>query len=159
MTEAEVNAAVEKLVAAANEESEKASREYEEACRQKKYAAAENHTLRSSFLEEALETLKTDHEALLKKIQDELDESLMALYAENVAGSGTGEGINPDDAPYDADYTLNARDRYLRVKDYYLSYSDLNQAYDDLSRDEIAMDYLGSYYYYLLRLQIGRAHV
>ena len=31
MTEAEVNAAVEKLVAAANEESEKASREYEEA--------------------------------------------------------------------------------------------------------------------------------
>ena len=58
MTEAEVNAAVEKLVAAANEESEKASREYEEACRQKKYAAAENHTLRSSFLEEALETLK-----------------------------------------------------------------------------------------------------
>ena len=76
----------------------------------------------------------------------------MALYAENVAGSGTGEGINPDDAPYDADYTLNARDRYLRVKDYYLSYSDLNQAYDDLSRDEIAMDYLGSYYYYLLRL-------
>ena len=27
-------------------------------------------------------------EALLKKIQDELDESLMALYAENVAGSG-----------------------------------------------------------------------
>ena len=80
---------------AANEESEKASREYEEACRQKKYAAAENHTLRSSFLEEALETLKTDHEALLKKIQDELDESLMALYAENVAGSGTGEGDQP----------------------------------------------------------------
>lgn len=152
MTEAEVNAAVEKLVAAANEESEKASREYEEDCRQKRYDAAENRTLRSSMLEEALATLKADYDALLKKIQEELDESLLALYAENVEGSGTGEGVNPDDAPYDADYTLNARDRYLRVKEYYLSYSDLNQAYDDLSKDEVAMDYLGNYYYYLLRL-------
>lgn len=152
MTEEEVNAAVEKLVAAANEESEKAVREYEEACRQKQYAAAENRTLRSSFLEEALALLKEDNEATLKKIQEELDESLLALYAENVAGSGTGEGVNPEDAPYDADYSLNARDRYLRVKDYYLSYSDLSQAYDDLGKDEVAMDYLGEYYFYLLRL-------
>lgn len=152
MTEEEVNAAVEKLVAAANEESEKAVREYEEACRQKRYAAAENRTLRSSFLEEALALLKEDNEATLKKIQEELDESLLALYAENVAGSGTGEGVNPEDAPYDADYSLNARDRYLRVKDYYLSYSDLSQAYDDLGKDEVAMDYLGEYYFYLLRL-------
>lgn len=152
MTEEEVNAAVEKLVAAANEESEKAVREYEEACRQKRYGAAENRTLRSSFLEEALALLKEDNEATLKKIQEELDESLLALYAENVAGSGTGEGVNPEDAPYDADYSLNARDRYLRVKDYYLSYSDLSQAYDDLGKDEVAMDYLGEYYFYLLRL-------
>lgn len=152
MTEEEVNAAVEKLVTAANEESEKAVREYEEACRQKRYAAAENRTLRSSFLEEALALLKEDNEATLKKIQEELDESLLALYAENVAGSGTGEGVNPEDAPYDADYSLNARDRYLRVKDYYLSYSDLSQAYDDLGKDEVAMDYLGEYYFYLLRL-------
>ena len=152
MAEEEVNAAVEKLVAAANEESEKAVREYEEACRQKRYAAAENRTLRSSLLEEALALLKEDNEATLKKIQEELDESLLALYAENVAGSGTGEGVNPEDAPYDADYSLNARDRYLRVKDYYLSYSDLSQAYDDLGKDEVAMDYLGEYYFYLLRL-------
>ena len=152
MTEEEVNAAVDKLVSAANEESEKASREYEEACRQKRYAAAENRTLRSSSLEGALVVLKSDYEALLEKIQKELDESLLALYAEGVEGGGTGEGIDPSEAPYDADYSLNARDRYLRVKEYYLSYSDLQQAYDDLSRDEIAMDYLGNYYYYLLRL-------
>ena len=152
MTEEEVNAAVEKLVAAANEESEEAVREYEEACRQKVYAAAENRTLRSSILTGALAQLKEDNEARLKKIQDELDESLLALYAENVSGSGTGEGIDSSEAPYDADYSLNARDRYLRVKEYYLSYDDLSQAYEDLGKDEIAMDYLGDYYFYLLRL-------
>ena len=47
---------------------------------------------RSSILEKLLETLKADYDALVLKIQNDLDESLDALYAENEPSGGGGEG-------------------------------------------------------------------
>ena len=44
------------------------------------------------------------------------------------------------------------RDRYVIVKDYYLAYEDKAQALADLREDDVAKDYLGNFYDYLLQL-------
>lgn len=152
MTEEELNQAVNKLISEANDESENARMEYEKNCRKEKYRAAENRTLRSTILDAALAELKAAYDKLVLKIQEELDESLQALYAENDPDGQPGEGIDPDDAPYEVDYSLPSRDRYVAVKNYYMAYDDMAQALLDFQNDEIAKDYLGTYYDYLLQL-------
>ena len=152
MTEEEFNQAVNKLISEANDDSENAKLEYEKNCRKEKYRAAENRTLRSTVLDAALAELKDTYDKLVLKIQSELDESLEALYAENYPVGQPGEGINPDDAPYEVDYSLPSRDRYVAVKNYYMAYDDMAQALLDFQKDEIAKDYLGTYYDYLLQL-------
>ena len=62
------------------------------------------------------------------------------------------EGIDPDSAPYEVDYSLPMRDRYVAVKNHYLAYDDLALALEDLNNDAVAKDYLGSYYDYLVQL-------
>ena len=152
MTEEEFNQAVNKLISEANDDSENAKLEYEKNCRKEKYRAAENRTLRSTVLDAALAELKDTYDKLVLKIQSELDESLEALYADNYPEGQPGEGINPDDAPYEVDYSLPSRDRYVAVKNYYMAYDDMAQALLDFQKDEIAKDYLGTYYDYLLQL-------
>ena len=153
MTAEELEQAINKLIAEANEESEQAKREYEADCLAEKNRALARRTFRSSILEKLLETLKADYDALILKIQNDLDESLDALYAENEpSGGGGGEGIDPDDAPYEVDYTLPMRDRYVAVKNYYLGLPDKAAALAAFEADEIAKDYLGSYYDYLYQL-------
>lgn len=152
MTAEELEKAIEKLISEANEESEQAKREYEADCLAEKNRALARRAFRSSILEKLLETLKADYDALVLKIQSDLDESLEALYAENEPSGGGGEGIDPDDAPYEVDYTLPMRERYVAVKNYYLGLPDKAAALAAFEADEIAKDYLGSYYDYLYQL-------
>lgn len=150
MTQEEFDAAVNKLIARANEQSGEAKAEYDEDCLAAKFGAMERRTLRSSILQNALDELKAAYDALVLKIQEELDESLAALYAEE--GITGPPGTDPGDAPYEVDYTLTMRDRYVIVKDYYLAYEDKAQALADLREDDVAKDYLGNFYDYLLQL-------
>lgn len=152
MTQEELEKAIQKLIEEANLDSAKAKEEYEEDCRKAKYSALERRILRSSIYENILQKLKEEYDALVLRIQKELDESLEALYAEGDTGGETPPDINPDDAPYEVDYTLPMRDRYVIVKNYYLGYDDMAQALADYEADKIAKDYLGTYYDYLLQL-------
>ncbi len=153
MTAEELEKAIEKLIAEANEESAAATAEYEQDCLEATFRLLRQSTNRSSILENWLAALREAYDALVKKIQRELDESLEALYAENEpSGGDEGEGIQPDEAPYEVDYTLPMRDRYVAVKNYYLAYDDPAAALADYRSDAIARDYLGTYYDYLLQL-------
>lgn len=152
MTQEELEAAAEKLIGEANEDSAAAKREYEKDCLSEKNRALSRRIFRSSILENILAVLKSDYEALVKKIQKELDESLAALYGEGDTGGEGGEGGEGGDAPYEVDYTLPMRDRYVIVKNYYLSYADPAQALADFEKDEIAKEYIGVYYEYLRQL-------
>ena len=152
MTDEELEKAVNKLIAEANEESASAKKEYENDCLSEKYHMLARRTFRSSVLEKALAVLKEEYDSLVQKIQDDLNESLDALYAENSGGSEPGGGIDPSEAPYEVDYTLPMNERYIVVKDYYLSIPDKGEALRQLEQDEIAKDYLGTYYDYLVQL-------
>ena len=67
-------------------------------------------------------------------------------------------GEEPDDdepdAPYEVDESLPMRDRYIAVKNYYLSIPDAAEALELLRDDDVAKEYLGTYYNYLEQLLI-----
>lgn len=151
MTQEELEAAAEKLIGEANEDSAAAKKKYEKDCLSEKNNALSRRIYRSSILANILAVLKSDYEELVKKIQKELDESLAALYGEGNTGGEGGEG-GGGDAPYEVDYTLPMRDRYVIVKNYYLGYADPERALADFEKDEIAKDYIGVYYEYLRQL-------
>lgn len=152
MTAEELEKAVQKLIEEANAESAAAKSEYEKDCLEAQYDALKRRTFRSSILENLLAARKEEYDAEVLRIQKDLDESLEALYAEGDTGGETPPEINPDDAPYEVDYTLSMRDRYVIVKNYYLDYDDMAEALADFEADDIAKDYLGTYYEYLYQL-------
>ena len=152
MTAEELEKAVQKLIEEANAESAAAKSEYEKDCLEAQYDALKRRTFRSSILENLLAARKEEYDAEVLRIQKDLDESLEALYAEGDTGGETPPEIDPDDAPYEVDYTLSMRDRYVIVKNYYLNYDDMAEALADFEADDIAKDYLGTYYDYLYQL-------
>lgn len=150
MTQEELDAAVQRLIVEANEKIAERNAEYENAVSQASGRAISNRTARSTFFDEILAVLKSECSKDVLKIQKNLDESLAALYLEGEAsGGGSGGSV---DAPYEVDYSLPMRDRYVTVKNYYLAYEDKDQAYTDALNDEIAKDYLGEFYENLLQL-------
>ena len=82
VTDAELNAAAQKLIEEANAESEAALAEYERDCLSARFRLLERGTYRSSILQDSLNELRAAYDKLVLRIQRELDESLEALYAE-----------------------------------------------------------------------------
>ena len=152
MTAEELDTAVDKLIGEANENSEDAKRDYEEKVLDAKFTALENRTYRSDIYELTLAELKEEYEEKVECIQRELDESLDALYAEGETAPEEPEPDPPTEAPYEVDYSLPMRERYIVVKNYYMSIEDRNAAVDQLEHDETAKAYLGEYYNYLMEL-------
>lgn len=168
----ELNAAAQKLIEEANTESAAALASYEEDCLRMRFRLLERGTYRSSILSDALHELRADYDAQVLRIQKELDESLEALYAEaqepeepggeepggEEPGGEEPGGEEPDDdepdAPYEVDESLPMRDRYIAVKNYYLSIPDAAEALELLRDDDVAKEYLGTYYNYLEQLLI-----
>ena len=64
---------------------------------------------------------------------------------EPTTGGETGDSGN-DDSGYLVDYELSYLERYIQVRDYYLGIEDANERLALLAADEVAINYLGSYY-------------
>ena len=93
VTDAELNAAAQKLIEEANAESEAALAEYERDCLSARFRLLERGTYRSSILQDSLNELRAAYDKLVLRIQRELDESLEALYAE---AEEPDDGEDPD---------------------------------------------------------------
>ena len=152
MTEVEVERAAQRLIKEANRQSDVERRKYEDDRYTEECDASARRAARSSILQNILARLKEDLDDAVAEIQSELDEKLEELYAQSGAsGSGPG-GSGGEDAPYEVDYSLPMRERYITVRDYYLSYEDKEEALSDFLADTVAQDYLGSYYSYIQQL-------
>ena len=154
MTQEEADKIAQRLIAEATRRSDVERRAHERELHEAVCDAAARRTARSTILAGILDSLKAAFDDEIARIQSELDEKLDELYADISPGTPpSGDpGIDPDDAPYEVDYSLPLRERYIAVRDYYLSYEDNAEALADLRADEIAKDYLGSYYGYVLQL-------
>lgn len=69
----------------------------------------------------------------------------------------TGDGGN-DDTGYLVDYELSYLERYTQVRDYYLSIPDPDERIALLAADEVAQDYLDSYYNTLFNYLVSLAN-
>ena len=96
MTTEELEEAIERLIEEANVQTAEAKADYERNVLDAKYGAVERRTCRGCALEQELEELREAYDALILRIQKDLDESIAALQAEEGAGTG-GEG--GEDAP------------------------------------------------------------
>ncbi len=155
MTQEEAEKAAGRLIKEANRKSDVERRAHEREKHEAVCDAAARRTARSSILATILEELKTKFDDAIAEIQSELDEKLDELYAsvtEPEDPSDPGPGIDTGEAPYEVDYSLPMRERYIAVRDYYLGYEDKEEALSDLLQDEIAEDYLGAYYSYVQQL-------
>ena len=86
VTDAELNAAAQKLIEEANAESEAALAEYERDCLSARFRLLERGTYRSSILQDSLNELRAAYDKLVLRIQRELDESLdCLLYTSDAA--------------------------------------------------------------------------
>ena len=107
VTDAELNAAAQKLIEEANAESEAALAEYERDCLSARFRLLERGTYRSSILQDSLNELRAAYDKLVLRIQRELDESLEALYAEaeepDDGEDPGGDGEDPDGDGKDPD--------------------------------------------------------
>ena len=151
MTEEEIKKAEERLIKEANRKSAVERREYERKEYEERCRASERRTARSSILTDILEALKTDFNDKIDEIQNELNEKLEDLYSRNDVAE-TPPGSGGEDAPYEVDYSLPMRERYVTVRDYYLAYEDKEEALSDFLADTVAKDYLGPYYTYVHQL-------
>ena len=152
MTEEEVKKAEERLIKEANRKSAVERREYERKEYEERCRASERRTARSSILTDILEALKTDFNDKIDEIQNELNEKLEDLYSRNDVAETPPGGSGGENAPYEVDYSLPMRERYVTVRDYYLAYEDKEEALSDFLADTVAKDYLGSYYTYVHQL-------
>ena len=64
---------------------------------------------------------------------------------EPTSGDETG-GSGSDNSGYIVDYELSYIERYIQVRDYYLSIEDPHERIALLRQDEVARQYLGTYY-------------
>lgn len=64
---------------------------------------------------------------------------------EPTTGGETG-GSGSDNTGYLVDYELSHLERYIQVRDYYLTIEDPNERIALLREDEVARQYLGTYY-------------
>ncbi len=149
MTSEELEEAIGRLIDEANVQTEDAKAEYGRAVLQAKCGAVARRAYRSSALEQELARLRAAYDTLVLRIQKDLDESIAALRAEEEPAPG---GSGGEDAPYEVDYRLPVRERYIAVKAYYLSYESAEEALADLAQDTVAQEYLGVYYDYLYEL-------
>ncbi|MFQ7035886.1 MAG: hypothetical protein ACLRTQ_09555 [Candidatus Borkfalkia sp.] len=88
MTQEELDAAVKKLIAEANDLSAEQNRKYAAAYAKAEGAALKNRTARSTIFGFVKTDLKEACDRALKKIQDDLDESLAALYPKTSRAAG-----------------------------------------------------------------------
>lgn len=148
MTQEELEIAIKRLIEDANRLTYACNLAYEKEVARQTGRALARRTARSTIFERTLTDLAEENKRALAKIQEELDESLAALRPDNESGGGSGS----TDAPYEVDYSLPIRERYVIVKNYYLSYTDPAAAYEDCLKDQVAAEYLGEYKEYLLQL-------
>lgn len=150
MTQEQIDKAVEKLISQANDKILERKAEYENSLSKATANALKNRTARSTIFQRIVKELKDSCEKDLTELQNALDESLNALYLEGETGGGSGGG--EIEAPYEVDYSLPMRDRFVAVKNYYLEYEDYTLAYEDIKADTVAQDYLGEYYSHLVQM-------
>lgn len=102
-----------------------------------------NGTIKSSLAAAVQAELTEEYEYQVEILREQLVFNMS--LKEPTTGDETG-GTGSDTSGYVVDYELSYLERYIEVRDYYLAIEDPNERVALLAADEVAQQYLGSYY-------------
>lgn len=108
-----------------------------------KYLTYTNGTWHSSLYVQKSNELHEEYEYQVGIIREQLLFNLE--LKEPTADGETGDSGN-DNTGYIVDYELTYLERYVQVRDYYMGIEDANERLALFLADEVAVQYLGSYY-------------
>ena len=97
----------------------------------------------SSLLAQITAELTAEYEYQVEIIREQLLYNMS--LGEPTLGGETG-GSGSENSAYIVDYELSYLERYVIVRDYYLSIEDPNERIAILRQDNVARQYLGTYY-------------
>jgi hypothetical protein len=103
-----------------------------------------NGTENSSLYNDKKTELETEYNYQVDILSEQLIFN-MSLQEPTTDGE-TGDSGNDGSAGYVVDYELSYLERYIAVRDYYMAMEDPNERLALYIKDEIALDYLSSYY-------------
>ncbi len=102
-----------------------------------------NNVFRSSLYEDKKAELEQEYEYQVEILREQLIFNMSLNEPTHDGETGDDGG---DDTAYIVDYELSYLERYIIVRDYYMSIEDPAERMALYTADEVAKQYLGSYY-------------
>ena len=102
-----------------------------------------NGTHKSSLLNSVEDELLEEFEYQVEILREQL---LFNMNLKEPTHEGETGGSGSDTSGYVVDYELSYLERYIEVRDYYLAIPDPDERIALLAADEVAQDYLGTFY-------------
>lgn len=132
-----------KLLRTAQQKKNEMVRKKDEQLFELKIMVNSNNMENSSAYAQMAATIEEKYQTELDILVEQLQFNMSLREPTN--GGETG-GSGSDNTGYLVDYELSYLERYITVRDYYLSIEDPNERIALLQADEVAQDYLGTYY-------------
>lgn len=144
-----------KLLRTAQQKKNELARQLEKDKRTYRYIVYADGVHLSTLYEDKVAQLTAEYEEEVGILREQLVFNMS--LSEPTTDGETGDGGN-DDTGYLVDYELSYLERYTQVRDYYLSIPDPDERIALLAADEVAQDYLDSYYNTLFNYLVSLAN-
>lgn len=132
-----------KLLRTAQQKKNELQHKLEQQINEYKWLLYVNGTHKSSLLDSVQTELTQEYEYQVEILKEQL---LFNMNLKEPTHDGETGGSGSDTSGYVVDYELSYLERYIEVRDYYLAISDPDERIALLAADEVAQNYLGSYY-------------
>ncbi len=132
-----------KLLRTAQQKKNELYHKLEQELEEQKRLAYSNGMENSTLYLQLSEELRNEYKYQVEILKEQLLFNMS--LGEPTSGDETG-GTGSDNTGYLVDYELSYLERYVQVRDYYMTIEDPNERLALLAADEVAIQYLGSYY-------------
>lgn len=132
-----------KLLRTAQQKKDELCHKLENQIAEQKRLIYSNGMENSTLLDQITAELTAEYEYQVEILREQLEFNMSLGEPTN---SGETGGSGDDNSAYIIDYELSYTERYVHVRDYYFTIEDPNERIALLREDNVARQYLGTYY-------------
>ncbi len=133
-----------KLLRTAQQKKDELYHKLESELAEQKRLAYSNRMENSTLYTQVAAELTAEYEYQVEIVREQLNFNMS--LGEPTLGQEMGPTGNNGSNGYIVNYELSYMERYIEVRDYYLTIEDPNERIQILRQDQVARQYLGSYY-------------